>query len=184
MAGTAVDGDRLVAGTAKSAGVWLAPVGSTLPTTASEALDAAFWTVGYVGDDGVSLGGDSSSEDVFAWQSVAPVKTIITGRQMTVGFTLIETSPETLALYFDTDAPTETGGAFTLDVPSTPGAKEYAVVVDVQDGTTELRFVFPKSALSEAGEITVTKSGVIGYPVTLKALDVSGTLATVLRAGS
>ena len=42
--------------------IFVAPVGATLPTDASTVLDAAFKNLGFISDDGVTLGTSRSVE--------------------------------------------------------------------------------------------------------------------------
>lgn len=49
-------------------GVWVAPLGTTLPTGPDDPLDPAFVGLGYVSEDGVQYSGDAaSSDDTLAW---------------------------------------------------------------------------------------------------------------------
>ena len=47
--------------------IWVAPVGSTLPTDATTALDAAFKCLGYASEDGVTNANSPDTDTVKAW---------------------------------------------------------------------------------------------------------------------
>jgi len=49
--------------------VYVAPTGSTAPTDATTALDAAWKSVGYISEDGVVESNDTENEEVKAWQN-------------------------------------------------------------------------------------------------------------------
>ena len=176
---TTLDEGSVLVGTNRGPGLWLAPVGTPLPTTTTETMesvDAAWKVVGYVSEDGPVLGNESSSEDLYAWQSVNPIRSMITQRTMTLGFTVVETTPDSLALYFDTTVPTgDWTAGFELGVPDSPTVQQYSAVLDIQDGDDAagkaLRFVFERTQLSEGGEIAVSRGALIGYPVTMKVLS-------------
>lgn len=181
MGSTTLNPDAVVLGTANAAGIYVAPVGTTLPTDAGSALDPAFTTLGYLSDDGVSLGADTTSEDIRAWQSKAPVRTVITEKTLTLGFQMIEFSPATTALYFDQDLPVEQSGAFALEVRSDGGGKQYAVVIDTRDGDVLVRYCFPRATLSSNEDIEIVAGSAQGLGVELKALDDAGTMARIYK---
>jgi hypothetical protein len=174
-----LDAANVVAGQAKQGGVYLAPKGTTLPTDATTALEAAWVSLGYVSDDGVTIGQDLETEEINAWQSSSPIKTVVTKRVASVEFTLIEIRPETLALYFGAVPVAAVGEAFSVIVTSAPSLPEYAIVVDVLDGYNNLRFTAGRAQLSEAGDIEVKRDGAIGLPVTLGTLDDDGVLMMI-----
>ena len=51
---------------ASSGSVYVAPVGTTLPTSATASLNAAFTELGYVTEDGVSLNVEPQIEEFMA----------------------------------------------------------------------------------------------------------------------
>ena len=58
---------NVTAGKPKVGGaIYFAPLGSTLPTTATEALDDAFENVGYISDSGLVNSNSPSSENIKA----------------------------------------------------------------------------------------------------------------------
>lgn len=178
---------NVIIGQANKDGLYLAAEGTALPASASAAL-TSFTSVGYISEDGVKIGMDTNSEDLFVWQSIAPIRTLITQRTITLGFTMVETSPDTLALYFDTAKPTGID-TFSLDIPEQPAGIVRAAVIDVKDGDKQLRFCLARTVLSEADEITINRGELVGYPVTLKVLaspdnkiHVAHTITTATRS--
>ena len=167
-----LDPSKIVVGTAKGPGLYVAPVGTALPTDATTALAAGYEAVGYVAEDGQpTLGQSLSSEDVMAWQSLSALRKILTGKEVTLGFTLMETNPEAMGVYFGTEPPTVTDGAFSVDIMANELPPEYVAVVDVADGDTSLRFVLNRATLSENGDTEFSRSAATGFPVTLTGLD-------------
>ena len=81
---------NVTTGKPRTAGaVWRAPLGSTLPTDAKTALDAAFVCLGYVSEDGLSNSNAPDSDTVKAWGG-DPVLYTSNGKEDTFGLTLIE----------------------------------------------------------------------------------------------
>lgn len=184
MAGTALDQTAVRVGTASGPGLWLAPLGTTLPTDADSALDAAFYTPGYISDEGVTVASDVSTEDLFAWQAASPVRTLLNERTYTFEMTLIETEAEALAVYFDTTTTGDLATGLTVPIPDQPEANHYAAVIEGKDGLVTTRLVFGKCTLSDAGDIEMTRSGLQGYPVTLKVLADAGNAVYVKKAAA
>ena len=176
--------DNVLIGTANGPGIWIAPVGTAAPVDADTALPAAWSTLGYLSEDGVSFGQSVDSESITPWQSKAPVRTIVTSRELSCEFTMLEFSAQNAALYFDQPAPVETDGEFALTVRSDVPQQMYAIVIDVKDSVSAVRYHFPRASLSEAGDLEVTASGAMGLPVTLSALDDAGVLANIFKSNT
>ena len=67
----------------------VAPLGTTLPTTASEELDTAFEGLGYVSEDGLTNGTNMETESIKAWGGDTVLVTL-TSKEDTYKFKLIE----------------------------------------------------------------------------------------------
>ena len=66
-----------------------APLGTTLPTDATTALDSGFVSLGYVSEDGVKNSNSSNSNNVYSWDG-DPVLVTNGTKEDTFTFTLIE----------------------------------------------------------------------------------------------
>lgn len=141
-----------------------APVGSTAPTDAITVLDATFLDVGYISEDGVVEARDRSTNNIIVWQNAETVRTSITEASITVNFTMVETNPNSLALFYGASVD-GTDGSIEIVPAQTGGRRSF--VVDYVDGEKFVRLYIPQGEVTEVGEVTLANSDPVGYEVTL-----------------
>lgn len=154
----------------------------TLPTDPTEDLDAAFIELGYVTDGGVTFSASATVENIGAWQSVTPVRRIVTARELTVSFTGLEWNRDTFALAFGGGTWTEvtapgvgTNGVYRYDPPADSDAlAEYALVIDAVDGDENDRWLVFRGTVSDAVETNLVRTGAAVLPVSFQALTPDG----------
>lgn len=171
----------VVAGRAKSTGgAYNGITGTALPTDAVTALNAAFKTMGYIGDDGLTETIGRETDTIKAWGGDV-VKVVQTDFAVTYKLTLLEalTSDAMKAVFGSTNV-TATAGAsmhgaqLAISVKSTPLTKS-EWVFEVQDGLVIVRVVLPNAQVIAIDDITYNDGSVIGYPITIQAFpDSSG----------
>lgn len=151
--------------------VFRAPLGSTLPTDASSALDAAFLELGFVSEDGVANNNSAETDDYYAWGGT-PVLNLQTEKNDEWTLTLIEAlNPNVLkTVYGDANVIT-TGGTITVKAGATQLADSCYVIDMALKGGALKRVVIPVGALGEVGEIVYKDDEPIGYEITIKAMD-------------
>lgn len=157
--------------------VFVAPIGSTLPTDASTPLDAAFKCLGYISEDGVVVTEERDSETITAWggDTVATVQTSYTE---TFAFTPIEVNPVVAAAEYGDDNVEVTSGKMTITHNSAELPEKALVIETVPNSKTVDRFVVPRAKLTEKGDLTMTDSEPMGRECTYTALpDDSGNTA-------
>ena len=148
--------------------VYFAEVGAALtdaPTDATSALTAGWLDVGYISEDGVTESNDTETEEVKAWQNSDIVRKTVTKNEISYNFSIIETNANALSLFYGKTiaaaATTHTiGGAVTGKVQ---------LVIDVIDGTQQIRRYIPEAEVTERGEVTFASTDAIGYDVTVTA---------------
>ena len=157
--------------------VWRAPIGTTLPTDATTALDAAFKDMGYISDDGVTNANTPETEVINAWGGT-PVLTTQTSKSDTYELTFISVmNPEVLKMrYGDSNV---NGAALATGIAVTANAKEledYSYVIEmIATGNVAHRVVIPTAKPSEFGDIVYNDSDPVGYETTLNCTaDASG----------
>lgn len=150
--------------------VWRAAAGTTLPTDATTALDAAFKCLGYISDDGVTNENSPESDDVKAWGGDT-VQTIQTEKTDTFSFTMIEAlNVEVLkAVYGSANVSGTLAEGLTVRANSTEAEEGVWVIMTRRNNVTH-RIVIPNGKISEIGEITYKDDEVVGFNVTLTAL--------------
>lgn len=173
--------NNILAGRPKAAGgAYVAPLGSTLPTDATTALDAAFKSLGFVGDAGVVESIGRTSSTVKAWGGEI-VKSLQTDFSVSYQVTLIESlnSDVVKAVNGDgnvvvTAAGATKGNTLAISVKSDP--LDYQCWdFEVMDGETSVRIVIPNGQVTTVGDVTYSDSAVIAYPVTIQAFpDANG----------
>jgi hypothetical protein len=178
--------DEVMVGTANGPGIYA----SRVPGTAPPAVDVEEWPspwecLGYLSDDGPTVGQSTDSTDIVPWQSVVPIRSVITSRGVTLQFVMWQLSALTLAIYFDVDEPEvdETDGSMDFDIRTDTPQHLYSVGVDARDGDRILRLGFYRASLSAAGDMQIQRGAAIPLDVTLSALDDGGKLANVKMSG-
>ena len=173
MATVSNNAQNVTAGKPKVGGaIYFAPLGSTLPTTATEDLDAAFENVGYISDAGLVNSNSPSSENIKAWGGDI-VLTTLTEKPDTFKFTLIEAmSLNALkAIYGATNVEgTDLTTGLEVHANSTQ-QPDYAWVIDmVFKNNTVKRIVIPDAGVSGVGDVTYADGSAVGYETTISAM--------------
>jgi len=153
--------------------IYTAPLNTTVPTDVSSALNAAFREVGYATEDGVTLGVETESTDIKAWQNGLTVRRVQTSKDFTLAFSMMETNAASLEVFFNnyTHGPGGASGSVTLN-----GDQPYrgAWVVDVVDDTDLIRIVIPDGQVTETGEVSIVNGDAMTFPVTITGYPDSG----------
>lgn len=173
--------NAIVAGRPKSTGgAYSAIAGTALATDATTALNAAFKTMGYIGDDGLTETIGRETDTIKAWGGDV-VKVVQTDFAVTYKLTIIETlTGDAAKAVFGTSNVTATAGGpsngarLAISVKSTPLTKG-PWVFEVQDGLVIVRIVVPNGQVIAVDDVTYNDGSVIGYPITIQAFpDASG----------
>lgn len=177
--------DILVASPATGTGGILAgDLGSPLPTDARAELDASLTPHGYVGEDGLTMTTNRSTERIRAWGG-STVRVVQTEHDITFAFVLLETNKVTAEAVFGEDNVTETAADGTsglkLDIVVTDDVLPHkAWVFNIKDGDKRVRVVVPNGQITEVGETQFVHSNATGWSVTLEAFeDESGAKAYI-----
>lgn len=171
------DANHVSSSTPKVGGaVHRAPLGSTLPTDATTELDAAFVSLGYISEDGLTNSNSPETSDTKAWGG-AVVMSSLTGRPDTFKFKLLEglNAAVLKVSYGDEQVSGTLDTGLTIKAgPVDMERSSYAVEMIMKDGTLK-RIVIPDAAVTAVGDITYKSGDPVGYEITLTAYpDTSG----------
>lgn len=150
-------------------GIYVAPVGTTAPTTPTAALDAAWAHLGYMNDDGVSLDPSQDREEFAAWQSIYPVRRVLTGASFDLAFVCIQTNKDVLELYFPDSVITSDAGVHSLTIPANPGPAEKALLFEWIDGEIHNRIIVARGEVTDVEELEVQRGNPASYGMTFSA---------------
>lgn len=150
-------------------GIAFAASGTTLPTTATAALAAAFKNFGYISTDGVSRSIDISSETIRAWGGDV-VAVLKNEKTETFTFRMLESdNVDALALIFGTASGTlQSGITVQSEMPDNTDYV-FAITMALRDGYVE-RLVIPKGVITSIGEINYVDNDVVGFELTITAM--------------
>jgi len=164
------DATKVSFGKPKATGaVFVAPAGTTLPTNATDALDAAFKGLGYVSEDGLVNSVETDTENVNAWGGDL-VLVGMTNFAETFMVNLIETNAEALKVYYGEDNVTVDGDNITINQNSAQLPACIVVFELVLTGGRVKRIVVANAQLVDrSGEITYVDGEPIAYPVLFQA---------------
>lgn len=156
--------------------IWRAVAGTTLPTDATTALDAAFKALGYCSEDGLTNSNSPETTDIKAWGG-DKVLNIMEEKTDTFQFTLIEVlNLEVLkAVYGSSNVSGTLSTGITVEANADEPEEAVWAIDMVMNSNTVKRVVIPHGKISEIGDISYTDSDAVGYEVTITALpDTSG----------
>jgi len=174
MANTA---NYVTAGKPRTAGsVYRAATTASKPTDATSTLGAAFTSLGYISEDGLSNSNSPETENIKAWGGDVVLNTL-TGKEDTFTFKLIEAiNPDVLAAVYGS---ANVSGTVNSGISVTAKAEQSEAAMYVFDmilkGGVLKRIVVPNATVSEVAEITYKDNEAVGYEITITAVpDASG----------
>lgn len=155
--------------------IFIAPVGTTLPTDSTTTLDTAFVELGYASDAGVVNSESRETETIKAWGGDTVLKPF-TGKEDTFQFTLIEAlNVNALKLVYGDSNVT---GDLTNGISIKSAAEDldyHSFVIEMVLNGAIKRIVIPSAKVTEVGDITYADGEAIGYDTTLSAVpDAAG----------
>lgn len=153
-----------------SGAIFRAPLGTTLPTDATSALDEAFVCLGYASEDGLSNSNEMDVSAIKAWGGMIVYRSLT---ELTDVFktTLIETKNKDVlkAVYGDDNVTTTTAGDTKVVVKAEDPVEAVWVFDLVLRGGLAKRIVIPDGAITARDEITYNDSDPVGYGIEVSA---------------
>lgn len=145
-----------------------APLGTTLPTSATAALNAAFVDLGYVSEDGLTNNNSPESDTVKAWGGDT-VLSLQTDRPDTFALTLLEAmnSDVLKTIYGSSNVTADGDGNLTIKATAEEMPSGSWVFDMILKGGRAKRIVVPNGTISELGDITYKDDEAVGYNITI-----------------
>lgn len=149
--------------------VYVAPIGTALPASATVPLNAAFVSMGYITDDGLVNSIKTDTEEIHAWGGDLVLKGQTTfGETFTVN--LLETSIQALQLFYGSANVYQSGDSIVVTQNSAPLTNCSVVFEMVLTGGRLKRIVVPNAQIVDrSGDITYTDGDAINYPAMFQA---------------
>lgn len=149
-----------------------APVGTTMPSDPTTALNGAFVDLGFFTEDGVTFTDTPSVEELRAWQAADPIRRLVTSRALTVAGSLMQVNQENFLVAFGGGIWTSpSSGVYKYTPPaSADPLAESAVVVRSADGSKHNDYNVYRANITEAVESQLQRSSAQLLPITFSAL--------------
>lgn len=149
-------------------GIYWAPPGTTLPTDATTALAAAFKTVGYVGEDGLTNTKDRETMEIKEWGGETVLSEVVSQSESYKWKSIEYLNTDTLKAVFGAENVTvAAGGAVTVTVKAgTYGQGVWAIDLALRGGRLQ-RIVIPDGNITDLGDIVYVGDDVVAFDVTL-----------------
>lgn len=133
--------------------LYVAPIGTTEPTTGSGALPSAWVALGYT-EDGSEVTFDMSFEDVEVAEELDSVKTVAVGRTTAVKFALAELCARNLSVAFNGGTISSPSSGFVTFDPPDLGEETRLMIVWQADDNEE-RWLFRRCL--QVGSVTIAR---------------------------
>lgn len=168
--------------------VLVAPKGSTVPTDTSTAWDAAWLDLGFTDEKGVTLSKKDTKTAIKAWQSITPVRYIITDRDLHAMFVMEQWNKNTLALWSG-EGPGAVGangavsGEYKLSFSPSPAIDERMLGIEWvdTDNIVTNRLYFARGAVTDTADVPITRGAInLGVTYQVMAIDGSTAMGTLL----
>ena len=152
---------------ADGAAVYVAPLGTTLPTSATANLNAAFVDLGWVSEDGVTNSISRDTTKHYAWGGEV-VKVTQDKYTETVKLTLLETSSAVLKVVYGDNNVTAGGDYQSIKVEhSRLMLERKSFVIDFIDGDHAGRIVIREGQVTEVGDVVYVHKDLTRYEITI-----------------
>lgn len=160
----------------KGGAIFRAPLGTALPTDATTALDVAFKSLGYSGEDGLVNSNSPETDTIKAWGGDI-VYSYQSAKPDTFQFTLLEAMNVDVlkAVYGEDNVSGTLSTGITIKANSSEQENCAWVIEMILKGGALKRVVIPCASVTAVGDITYVDEEAVGYETTITAVpDIEG----------
>jgi hypothetical protein len=149
---------------------WVGALGATAPTDSSTALLSGWYDCGGIADSGLTKKTNESTKDIKFFGSTQVQRTLVTDQKTTFQLAFGEVNRYSMAVYhrLAIASITPSSGAFSVTEGSYT-RQQYAMVFDVVDGTSHLRYYCPNCEVTDRGDEKIANAEAIEWQVTVTA---------------
>lgn len=148
--------------------IYLAPLGTTVPTTIDGVLDPAFEDVGWLHSDGITETFTGSKSEIRGHQGQRVVRTRIDTPGTTISFHALESKPQTKGLRYDEKTvDTATSGVRKVTRGAGQNVSARTAVIDIfdaDDSTVKERHVIARFEIVPDGDRVFVGTDIAGFP--------------------
>jgi len=160
--------------------VWVGALGLTLPTDPTSTPAAGFVNLGLANDKGVTVTDTKTMTKIAAWQLFYSARQIVTDRDLTAAFDLMQWDRNTVSLAFGGGTWATVAGVSTYTPPSPSNADERTMIVDWADGTRHYRLIILRGLVTSPVATNLVRSAAAVLPITFSILGVDGSAPWLL----
>jgi hypothetical protein len=164
-------GDIRIAGMAH---VYFGALGTAFPAFDIAPVDTDWTELGYVTTDGITLAFNREVTEIYAMQSLEPVRVVATKVPKTVGFAMMQEGRGQLILALGGGTFTESGVApdvvYKYMPPAASVLDERAMIIEMEDGANKYRWYYKRTQNREGVEHKYVREDAATFPVTQQVL--------------
>lgn len=148
--------------------VWIAPLGTLLPTTLDLDLPEPWVELGWLAEDGIPLSMTTDVQSFRGHQGGSLLRRKVVSTEKSISFTALEESPVVWKLYFGAGDPVETAagsGVARVDLPESVGSQSYAAVVQLNDEDVTKFLCVERLDIGDREDVAHSGTDLTGYGI-------------------
>jgi len=152
---------------------WVADIGATVPADITVAPNASWLDLGYTTEDGVTISIEQTTDDLNGWQSLEPLRTLVTAEPKGFNFTLRQLEKQSFTLAFGGTVTTIAANNYKWVPPAAGAQLSKMFLLEFIDGTYKYRFAYRNVSSTGARELNFVRSNAVNIPLSYKVLAAS-----------
>lgn len=146
--------------------VYVAELGTSAPADILASIPAGWIELGYINADGVTFLDGKTVEPIDVWQSFYPARRLVTEKEASATFNLVQWNGATTRLAFGGGSVTEDqAGAYRYTPPEPGTIDERAMIVEWVDGDKNYRIVIPRGMVTDNVETQLVRTAAGELPI-------------------